>query len=95
VATKRWKEIKNLSKDELTTKVRETESELFKTKMQHATGQLGNTSTIWKLRKDIARMKTLQTQLLAGKAPQTDTAVVAAKATAKTAAKTKTAKATR
>jgi ribosomal protein L29 len=30
--------------------------------MKTVTGQLEDTSTVWKLRKDLARVKTLQTQ---------------------------------
>jgi len=62
VATKRFRELKNFSKDELVTKVRETEAQLFQVKMKKATGQLEDTATIWRLRKDLARMKMLQSQ---------------------------------
>jgi large subunit ribosomal protein L29 len=61
VSSKRFKELKNLSKDELTTKVREIESELFQAKMKKTTGQLADSSMIWRLRKDVARLKTLMT----------------------------------
>jgi large subunit ribosomal protein L29 len=60
MSTKRFKELKNLSKDELSTRLREAEQSLFQAKLQKATGQLGNTATLWGLRKDIARIKTLQ-----------------------------------
>lgn len=60
MATKRLKELKNMSKDELVTKLRETEAALFQTKMKKVTGQLADTASIWRLRKDIARIKTLQ-----------------------------------
>ena len=60
MATKHFKELKNLSADELKTRVRETEAQLFDAKMKKATGQLGDTATLWRLRKDIARLKTLQ-----------------------------------
>lgn len=59
MATKRFKELKNLSKDELATKLRETEAGLFQTRMKKVTGQLTNTASIWQARKDIARIKTL------------------------------------
>lgn len=59
MGTKRFKELKGLSKDEMSAKVRESEAELFKVRIQKATGQLANTSAIWKLRKDIARLKML------------------------------------
>ncbi len=61
MAKKRFKELKNLSKDEAVAKIRDTEKQLFDAKMQKATGQLTNTATLWKLRKDIARLKTLST----------------------------------
>lgn len=59
MATKRFKELKNLSKVELTSQIRETESQLFQAKMKQATGQLADTAMLWRLRKDIARMKML------------------------------------
>jgi ribosomal protein L29 len=62
VATKRFGELKNLSKEELVTKLRETESQLFEAKLKKVTGQLENTALIWRLRKDVARMKMLQTE---------------------------------
>ena len=68
MATKRFKELKNLSKDELATKVRESEAQLFEVRMKKATGQLEDTANIWRLRKDIARMKMLQTQMSSGSA---------------------------
>jgi large subunit ribosomal protein L29 len=61
VSSKRFNELKNLSKDELGTKVREIEAELFQAKMKKVTGQLADSAQIWRLRKDVARMKTLQT----------------------------------
>jgi large subunit ribosomal protein L29 len=66
VANKRMKELKNLSKDELNSKVRELEETLFRDRMKRVTGQLENTSIVWKNRKDLARVKTLLTQKTAG-----------------------------
>ena len=63
MTTKRFKEMKNLSKDELLAKVRELEASLFQARMKRTTGQLENVASIWKLRKDLARAKTLQTQI--------------------------------
>jgi ribosomal protein L29 len=63
VSSKRSKEFNNLSKDELVTKVREIEAELFQAKMKKMTGQLTDTASIWKLRKGVARMKTRQSAL--------------------------------
>lgn len=63
MGTKRFKELKNLTKVELTTRIRETEAQLFQNKMKQATGQLADTAMLGRLRKDIARMKMLQAQL--------------------------------
>jgi len=59
VATKRIKELKNLTKDELASKARELEQEIFQARMQKATGQLADLAKVWRLRKDLARVKTL------------------------------------
>jgi large subunit ribosomal protein L29 len=59
VSSKRFKELKNLSKDEITGRMRESERQLFDAKMKKATGQLTDTASLWKLRKDVARLKTL------------------------------------
>lgn len=66
MATKRFKELKNLSKDELETKIRESEAGLFQFRMQKATRQLKDTASIWRLRKDVARMKMLQCHQISG-----------------------------
>ena len=60
MATKRFKELKNLSKDEWVTKIRETEGQLFEVRMKKATRQLTDTAAIWRMRKDLARLKMLQ-----------------------------------
>lgn len=62
MATKRIKELKNLSASELATKIRESEAQLFQTRMKKVTGQLEDTASIWRLRKDLARMKMLESQ---------------------------------
>lgn len=62
MATKRLKELRVLTKDELSTKARELEANLFSGKMKQVTGQLEDTSSIWRDRKDLARIKTLITQ---------------------------------
>ena len=63
MSTKRFKELKNLSNAELVVKIREHEGQLFQVKMKKVTGQLEDTATTWRLRKDLARMKMLQGQL--------------------------------
>jgi large subunit ribosomal protein L29 len=59
VSSKRFKELKNLTSVEIGVKVRETEALFFQTKMKQATGQLSDTASLWRMRKDIARLKTL------------------------------------
>ena len=54
------KDIRDLSGDELNKKVSELKNELFNLRFQLATGQLDNPSTIKSVKKDIARVKTIQ-----------------------------------
>lgn len=54
------KDIRNLSGDELNKKVSELKNELFNLRFQLATGQLDNPATIKRVKKDIARVKTIQ-----------------------------------
>jgi len=56
------KELRKLSDAELKTKIRETKEELFTKRMQHASGTLEKPSELKKLRKDVARMKTILTE---------------------------------
>lgn len=60
--TTRLKDLKNLSANELVVKARGLEAELFQTKMKKVTGQLSDSATLWRMRKELARVKTLQTQ---------------------------------
>ena len=62
MSTKRFKALKTLSTDELNTKTRELESNLFQARMKAVTGQLENTSSLWLMRKDLTMIKTIQTQ---------------------------------
>ncbi len=59
---KAMKALKNLSTNELVVKTRELEKNLFDTNMKKVTGQLADNAMIWRLRKELARVKTLQTQ---------------------------------
>jgi ribosomal protein L29 len=68
VSNKQFKDVQQLSKDELLTKIRDTEALLFKSKIQKGTGQLKNTGAVWVARKLLARLKTRLTQLAAGRA---------------------------
>ena len=53
---------KDMSKDELRAKVSELEQEIFKLKLQRATGQLEKTALLKGTRRQIARAKTFMTQ---------------------------------
>jgi large subunit ribosomal protein L29 len=53
------KELRDLSPEELQTKEKEFREEEFKLRFRHATGQLEKTDRLRKLRKDIARAKTI------------------------------------
>ena len=52
-------EIRELSSDDLTVKLKEARAELFNLRFQNATGQLQNPMQIGLCKKDIARVKTL------------------------------------
>lgn len=60
--SKKSKAAISLSLDELKAKVVELEGQLFKLRMQKATGQLANTALMKLTRKELARVKTVQTQ---------------------------------
>ena len=53
-------ELRNLSDEEIQTKGQELEEELFNLRFQLATGQIENVARIRTVRRDIARLKTLQ-----------------------------------
>ncbi len=53
------KEIRNLSAEELQTKLTDLKKDLFFLRMQHATNQLDNPIKINLVKKDIARIKTI------------------------------------
>ncbi len=53
-------DIRNLSAAELNTKVSELKEELFNLRFQLATGQLENPMRIREVKKNIARIKTVQ-----------------------------------
>lgn len=56
------KEIRKLSDAELVAKIKETKEELFTKRMQQATGTLEKPVELRKLRKDVAKMKTVLTE---------------------------------
>jgi len=52
-------EIKELTTEELNTKINDAKAELFNLRFQQATGNLEKPSRIGDLRKQVARMKTI------------------------------------
>jgi len=55
-------ELRDLSDEELRGRLRELQEELFNLRFQLATGQIENVSRIRTVRRDIARLKTVQQQ---------------------------------
>ena len=53
------KELKKLSTEDLTKKIKDTKEELFTKRMQHASGTLEKPVELKVLRRDVARMKTI------------------------------------
>ncbi|MDI3257788.1 MAG: 50S ribosomal protein L29 [Kyrpidia sp.] len=53
------KDLRNLSDDEIQSKVNDLKEELFNLRFQLATGQLDNPMRIRQVKKDIARAKTI------------------------------------
>jgi large subunit ribosomal protein L29 len=56
----RAKEIRDLTSDEIQQKERELAEELFRLRLRKSTGQLDNPMRLRYLRRDIARLKTIQ-----------------------------------
>jgi large subunit ribosomal protein L29 len=54
------KDLRLLSEGELFEKEKELNEELFNLRFQHATGQLENVTRIPQVKKDLARVKTVQ-----------------------------------
>jgi large subunit ribosomal protein L29 len=63
-STQRFSDLKVMSKDQLQEELLKLKKEQFNLRFQRATGQLENTSRVDVIRKEIARIKTLQSQLL-------------------------------
>ena len=57
-------ELRDLSDEELVERMRETRKQLFNLRFQHATGQLDNPRKLRLVRKDIARIMTVQGERL-------------------------------
>ena len=65
-STQRLSDIKAMSTDQLQDELLNLKKEQFNLRFQRATGQLENTARVREVRKDIARVRTLQQQKLAG-----------------------------
>jgi large subunit ribosomal protein L29 len=61
------RELKELSVDELAAKEKDFREEEFKLRFRHATGQLDKTDRLRRLRRDIARVKTIMREKEASK----------------------------
>ncbi len=59
MSNKRIKEMRNLSPVELAAKIRELEAGVFQGRIKKNTGQLEDTASLWRARKDLARAKML------------------------------------
>ena len=59
MATSKTAELREMSDDELSTRLSEARQELFNLRFQHVTGQLDNYARLGQLRRDIARIETL------------------------------------
>ena len=61
-STQRSSDLKAMSPDQLSDELLNLKKEQFNLRFQHATGQLENTGRVRQVRRDIARVKTLQRQ---------------------------------
>ncbi len=61
----RFSDLKTMTPDQLQDELLNLKKEQFNLRFQRATGQLENTSRVREVRKDIARVRTLQNQKLA------------------------------
>jgi large subunit ribosomal protein L29 len=59
-------EVRTMSPDQLSEQLASLKREQFNLRFQRATGQLENTSRVRAVRRDIARIKTIQAQRRAG-----------------------------
>ena len=57
------KEIREFKYEELETKLRDLKSEFFNLRFQHATGQLANPMQLKQVKREIARVKTIMTEM--------------------------------
>ena len=60
-------EVRSMSPDQLSDELVKLKKEQFNLRFQRATGQVENTARIRQIRRDIARLKTVQSQQAAAK----------------------------
>jgi large subunit ribosomal protein L29 len=63
-SNQRLSDIKTMTRDQLQDELLKLKKEQFNLRFQRATGQLENTNRVREVRRDIARVKTLQVQKL-------------------------------
>jgi large subunit ribosomal protein L29 len=59
MANTRAQELRNMTDDELETRLVEQKHELFNLRFKHVTGQMDNTARLTNLRRDVARIRTI------------------------------------
>jgi large subunit ribosomal protein L29 len=74
MASSKTSELRDMSEDELGTRLVEARQELFNLRFQHVTGQLDNYARLGQLRKDIARIETIlrEQEITAAEAAQAE-----------------------
>lgn len=60
------RELREMTDDELANKEQELKDQLFKLKFQHALGQLEDAMKLKNIKKDLARIKTIQGEKIKG-----------------------------
>jgi large subunit ribosomal protein L29 len=63
----KFADVKAMTKDQIKDEVLKLKKEQFNLRFQKATGQIENTARIRQIRRDIARLKTVQSQQAAAK----------------------------
>jgi large subunit ribosomal protein L29 len=63
----KFADVKQMTKDQVKDEILKLKKEQFNLRFQKATGQIENTARIRKIRRDIARLKTVQSQPAAAK----------------------------
>ena len=64
----KWSDVKALSDDQLSDEIAKLKKEQFNLRFQKASGQLEKTARVRQVRRDIARLRTAETQRRAVKA---------------------------